>query len=189
MLAIVFVTLLTAACHQTFADHTAETVVEPMDMVADITGAFDGATLIGTARINYSDSSHFENRHLYDFDALQHKYGKIAFVSKHMFQSAYRNGIAGIRIAEVIFDTITAHDIDVGVMDCNSYLVSHYERLGFVSYKGEVHHPDYGLVTPLIMNTQDIETLRKVRSPLLQRCLQLSERRCNCAVSKQDVSV
>jgi hypothetical protein len=153
---------------QKHALHERRLVVEPLDGTAALLGAFAGTRAVGTCRINFSSSSSFENRELYDFDSFERIYpGRVAFITKMIVRPEYRRGPLFRDLSKAVYRAVAERGCGVMVIDCNDHLVNAFTRQGFVAYRGKQPHPDFGHVTPMALYINDLEHLEKVRSPFL----------------------
>ena len=68
-----------------------------------------------------------------------------------------------------------AHTLETGMLydfiDCNDHLVGFFEKLGYRSHRGKIHHPDYGDVNSMYIALQDAVHLYNVGSPIYSMLL------------------
>jgi len=148
---------------QPAADHENRKLVEPLDETATLIGCFRGDEALATCRVNFSETSEFENRELYDFDQFERVHsGRVAFLSKLMIHKEWRATPLFALLARAIHAVLLDRKMEVAILDCNDHLVSTFENLGFVSYKGRVDHPLYGSVTPMVLMVQDQQQARSL---------------------------
>lgn len=154
---------------QFYANHTNKTIIEPLDETAVLLGCFLQNKAIGTCRLNFSSDTQFEHEELYSFGIFESVFpGKVMFVSKLMVLKPWRHTSLFLEFSNFIYETGLKRKTEIIILDCNHHLIKTFTHLGFVAYKGEVNHPEYGAVTPMVLRILNGDHLQTVKSPLFK---------------------
>ena len=72
-----------------------------------------------------------------------------------------------------------ARTLETGMLydfiDCNNHLIGFFEKLGYRTHRGKIHHPDYGHVNSMYIALQDGVHLYNVASPIYPMLLDHQE--------------
>jgi hypothetical protein len=159
--------------HQTYADHSAGTVIEPLDDNGLLFAAFDGSTVIGTVRHNYSRHGGIgDYEKLYEmWSAGAYHPSRTCITTKLIVDPAHRGG-AGIALAVAGYRQAVTDGMRFCFIDCNDPLVPLFRKLGYREH-GKISHPEYGEVNAMLLDFEDIAHLVKIGSPFAPHALEL----------------
>ncbi len=157
------------------ADHKRRLVVDAED--ADdrclLFYARTGSEVIGTMRLHLGRASNFlpylrDNMSLDRFEKFPAKVPEnlISYTSKTMVDSRYRRSQAFYLLSATLYDTLRKMDCPFNFTVGAPYMVALYEQLGHRRYMSNFSVPGYGYMAPMVILMEDIDHLRRVRSPL-----------------------
>jgi len=151
---------------QKHADHHSRTVIEPLDERATIFGAFDGARLVGTLRVNMGTIADGFYPEFYGMRLFQGFFPhRTSVTCKLMVRPEFRASPVGIRLCKAGVAEDIARGVRFDFIDCNTPLISLYEKFGYRQVLPDEPHPEYGVVRRLVNDFLDLDHLRRVRSP------------------------
>lgn len=156
--------------HPKHADHSAQTIEEPLDSTGYNMIALEDGQIVGALRANIGTKGDFgEYTDLYDMSRAGPWFPEhVSMTSKFMVSPQHRNGTVAVRLALACFEFGCLNEIYFDFMDTNQHLEATYQRLGYRAYKGRVVHPEYGDVLPMILSLTDEHHLKSVHSPYLR---------------------
>jgi hypothetical protein len=151
---------------QAHADHARKLICEALDDFALlITARIDGE-VVGTVRVNYSrngDLGLYERLYgMAQFGDLHPAYTSIT--TKLMVDQRLRGSAVAKQMCRVVYLRGLADGIRLNLIDCNDNLLSLYQHLGYRKIR-DVVHPEYGPVSLLMLDMNDLEYLQAVHSP------------------------
>lgn len=153
---------------QRHADHARKTISEPEDADAIILAAKDGGgAVVGTARVHLKDRIPEDYIRLYsiaDFGDF-HPDGT-STTTKLMVARPFRRSTVAVRLAQACYDVGIDAGVSFNFIDCSPGMKSFFRHLGFRQVSPDFIHPEYGLVSPLVLALRDHEYLDLIRSPL-----------------------
>jgi hypothetical protein len=155
---------------QPFADHDAQTVIDPLDATAIILVATMANEVIGTVRSNFGFNSDFGRfASLHGMEKLGAVYpARVSLTSKMIVDKRYRSRTVSLALANAIFQIGASQGIAVDFIDCEPKLVPLYRRLGYELTTDEpFDHPELGPRMSLRLWV-DSDYLARVRSPFLR---------------------
>lgn len=157
--------------HQRYADHSARSVLEPLDEKARVLATFAGDRVVGTVRTNIGRESGFgEYEDLYTLRRFGPYFPEcVSVTTKLIVDRAYRHGSVAARLVQGIYDCGIANGVRFDVIDCNTPLLPLFVRLGHRRLFPDIEHPEYGTVHPHVLVLHDDDHLRAVGSPLYRR--------------------
>jgi GNAT superfamily N-acetyltransferase len=154
---------------QVYADHAARRIEEPLDRSGHVFGAWCGRSLVGTARVNFArsgDIGYYDALYGMDFVKPHHP-ASTSITTKLMVSPEMRGTLIATALARALYDFACDEGIEYDFIDCNRPLVPFFLRLGYRHYSIDVEHPEYGIVTPMLLVTRDYDHLAEVGSPLI----------------------
>ncbi|WP_312339355.1 cyclic nucleotide-binding domain-containing protein [Anaerospora hongkongensis] len=159
----------------TKVDHVNKWLYDELDDWGILLSAKIGKKLIATARINIGTVHNFP-QHEVDFlslEAFQNCYiddldHKFALTTKIMIDPTQRSSQAFYLLLAKCYELCYQNDVHFMFGICNLHLIRLYEKLGTHRYGKNVFSIDYGLLTPIVLLIDDIQHLRKIRSPLFR---------------------
>lgn len=159
----------------TKVDHVNKWLYDELDDWGILLSAKIGKKLIATARINIGTVHNFP-QHEVDFlslEAFQNCYiddldHKFALTTKIMIDPTQRSSQAFYLLLAKCYELCCQNDVHFMFGICNLHLIRLYEKLGTHRYGKNVFSIDYGLLTPIVLLIDDIQHLRKIRSPLFR---------------------
>ncbi|CVK20699.1 cyclic nucleotide-binding domain-containing protein [Sporomusa sphaeroides] len=161
--------------HLVAADHDNKLLYDELDEWAILLYAKVGSEIIATYRINIGTMANFPQK-IIEFLALdtfnngiiEHGSHKIAYATKVMVTPAHRSSPALYLFMAKCYEICCYEQVQFLLGACNFHLLRLYEQLGFRRYYKNFLDPGYGLLVPLAMLIDDVEHLRKLRSPLFR---------------------
>lgn len=155
---------------QKHADPVRRRIEEPLDASAHLFLAEADGQVIGTARANYvRDTDLGYYRELLGFDSIpDSELSRASITTKLMVSPEHRSGTLATRLALAVFNYGRALGIRYDFIDCNPHLEAFFERLGYVRYIPKVHHPEFGSVQPMRLDSEDRAHLERIGSPFLR---------------------
>lgn len=161
--------------HLAEADHNNKLLYDELDEWAILLYAKIGTKIIATYRINIGTMADFPQE-VIKFLALdtlsncviEHGSPKFAYATKVMVTPAHRSSPALYLLMAKCYEICCYEQAQFLLGACNFHLLRLYEQLGFRRYYKNFLYPGYGLLVPLVMLIDDIQHLRKLRSPLFR---------------------
>lgn len=155
-------------------DHTNKLLYDKMDMWGITFAAKMGSELIGTARINIGPIEYFP-KEVTEYLSLDtflncdpNNNPEFAFVTKIMVAPAYRHSPVFYLLIAKCYELSCLNHVDFIFGICNYHLIRLYEKMGLHRYYKNFDLPGFGLQSPIVLLTNDIAHLRKIRSPLFR---------------------
>lgn len=152
---------------QLHADHVHRLVEEPEDGSARLLVARTlQGEVVGTARVHLKESippalaELYGMRHFAPFHPAQ-----TSATTKLMVAPRFRRTPLALQLAQACYDMGMAAGVAFNFIDCNPPLRPFFARLGFRQLLADFEHPDYGVVSPLVLALHDIDYLRRIRTP------------------------
>lgn len=151
---------------QTYADHQQRIIREPLDDTGVLFSAYESGLLIGTARMNYSRASNLDYyADFYEMSKVGHFHPlRTAITTKFMIKPEYRGGTLAFRLTTALYAQAIKNRIRYIFIDVNDHLVDFFSKLGSHIHKTG-NHPEYGDVTVMLLDMEDINLFEKLRSP------------------------
>jgi hypothetical protein len=144
---------------QQFANHSAQTILEPMDEGSIVYAFVDqGDQIQGTIRETCALSPVAEKyRSLYGISGFNEEYLSSTFIgTKFMMRRAFRNFPSVVSVLRQVFARADAKGIRRVLLDVNEEKSALYRRLGFKSFgAGILTHPEYGRVHLMCLELAD----------------------------------
>jgi hypothetical protein len=160
---------------QTYADHAARMIEEPLDKTGRIYLAEDEqGRVVGTVRSNYGSDTDFGCYE--DFYQLRYTGGsfpaRVSITTKLMVAKDHRQGSLAARLSMATYRDGITSGILFDFIDCNPHLEDTFHRYGYRTYTGRICHPEYGDVLPMVLLLTDLDHLEQVGSPFARPCRQ-----------------
>ena len=152
-----------------YVDHSHRRIEEPLDRTGVIFGAYDGNSLVGTVRYNWTDGDVGYYRDLYQMEIVGPylNHGS-TMTTRLMVSRDHRHGTVGMRLAIAAFESAYKAGSRFDFIDCYDDLKSFFEKMGYRQINKNHTHPDYGAAVPMLLVTADRRHLESVKSPFLQ---------------------
>ncbi len=155
------------------ADHRRRLLYDDMDDWGLLFYARAGREIVGTVRLHIGrkDDSPPELTapmamdKFQDFCASAGASHPLSFASKGMIASHYRKSRAHHLLCTHYYQACRSHDVLFHFSGGAPSLVAMHEHLGARRYKSNFFVPDYGCMVPFVTLLDDIDHLRRVRSP------------------------
>jgi hypothetical protein len=153
---------------QKYADHANKKIIDPLDDDAvRLYAAWSEGEVVGTVRSNYlrwSDIGEYAEQFALAGmpDNLQ---ATTSITTRLMVHSRYRNTPLAVRLACETYQNGLEDGITTDFIDCNDHLVPYFTGLGYLVHRNNLIHPEYGIVTVMRLNLNDLDHLDQVRSP------------------------
>jgi GNAT superfamily N-acetyltransferase len=153
---------------QRHADHDHRTIHEPEDEGAIVLAAKDDdGSIVGTARVHLKACIPPPYVQLYSImDFGEFHPSEVSTTTKLMVAPPFRRSPLALRLAQACYDVGIASGISFNFIDCSPRMRRFFDQLGFRQVSADFEHPEYGLVTPLVLALRDDEYLERIRSPL-----------------------
>jgi predicted GNAT family N-acyltransferase len=128
-----------------YANHADELILDDLEPNSDIILLKNEGRIIGTSRISRPSTTDLSYYHdLYQLHEFHEN--NICIVTRYMIYKEYRKRDLGYALALATIEYCHKFNIQWIVMDCSPNLYGYFEKLGFDSHLGVVHHPEYGEV-------------------------------------------
>ncbi len=156
------------------ADNMNKQLYDELDEWGILLYAKIGTEVIATERINIGTLTDFPQNIIETLylDAFQSHYiegdHKLAYITKVMIAPAHRGSPVLYLLMAACYEICCHNQIQFGYGICNLHLLRLYEQMGWHRYTKNFNYPGYGLQVPIVLLADDIQHLRKVRSPLLR---------------------
>jgi predicted GNAT family N-acyltransferase len=153
---------------QHHADHSSQSIKDPLEASGHILAAWNGDVVVGTVRINFTrDQGVAKYLELYCCDQDQgFDVEDSSVVTRFMVNPEYRSTKLGLRLLSALYEYGIAMSATTCYMDCNAHLVSFFECIGF-RYCRKVVHPEYDEVSVMRLDVYDREHLEGCKSPFI----------------------
>jgi hypothetical protein len=156
-----------------YADHLNQTLFEPIfDEYGYNFAAFNRGQIVGTIRSNHSKASRIE---YYPSLCKMESVGSFhpqhtSITTKLMISQEYRSTILAVRLALAVCELDVKSRIRYDFILCQPTpkLVDFYLRLGYKIHQKLVYHPYNGERVCLMIDFEDFQHLKNIRSPLLR---------------------
>lgn len=155
--------------------HHDKELADEMDEWAILIYVKNAKEVIGTARMNIGKMSDFseaviENLSMKGFHEYYDNNGdyQVAFVTKLMVALEYRSSSVLYLIMSKVYEFYSKKGVQFAFGACNLYLLHFYEKMGYHRYGKNFTDFGYGLLSPIIMLTNDLKHFRKIRSPFFR---------------------
>ena len=147
-------------------NHDEKTIVDPLDEYSSNFLAVDDDLPVGALRITFRRDGELEDEHLYDLESFgQYFPNDISMTTKLIVAKSHRQSTVSGRLALACYEHALQNSIKYDFIDTNPHLVRLYQQLGYRFYHPNIFHEEYGTVVPLVLVLNDVEYLKKVRSP------------------------
>lgn len=155
--------------HPKYADHDLRQIKEPLDEKGTLMVKILNGTVVGSARINLFheimdpfllqcyDLEFFGSRNLQD---------EIVVISRMLMLPAFRGSATFAAFAKELFRWVLKNGRSLVLIECTSAYALAFSKLGFVPYHGSFQHPDGMVVSPMVLDCNNREWLRKIGSIL-----------------------
>ena len=150
------------------ADHARGRIEDALDAFAVLLAARDAATglVTGTVRANVlGDGSIGTYGEIYRLDGLSSDERRVTSITTRLMVERTRRGtVLAAKLASALYECALDRGVEVDYCDCNAHLVPFFTHLGYRPLR-MVAHPEYGPVTVMRLDIQDLAHLRGVGSP------------------------
>ena len=152
---------------QHYANHERQRIVDPLDDHGDVFGAWEGDDLVGTVRVNRLSRDPLDNyRDIYRLNRLsEYDLKRSSISTRFMLSPHVRRSKVASQLLESAFEHCLRHGVEVDYCDCNDPLLGFFKQVGY-SPERRITHPEYGDVTVLRLDTNNLNHLESVGSPL-----------------------
>lgn len=157
--------------HPPYADHLRQRVYEPLDDTAWLFVKLQDGEVMGTARVNvFSDIR--EPVFLERFSASlidRFQLRNQAIVASRMIVSPHNRGSRIFtELVTAAFHEVLRNHRSLLLMECAPVYESLFRKVGFVRYGGSFRHPDGMMVSPMVLDGNNVSHLRAVGSPCVR---------------------
>lgn len=91
-----------------------------------------------------------------------------SIVTRLMIAADYRRTNLAFRLFSECYTIGLMRGTKLNFMDCNDHLVEFFKGIGYRDYVGRVVHEEYGEVTPMYLDLQDVDYLKMLKSPYIK---------------------
>lgn len=153
---------------QRYADHERRWITDPLDEYADILAVWQGDDVVGTVRMNPLRRNPLdEYRRLYGIENLsRHDLVGTSISTRIMLAAHVRRSPVSGKLLVAAFNHGRKLGIKYDYCDCNDPVLGFFERIGY-RFIRRVQHPEYGDVSVMQLDLEDIAYLKSIRSPLV----------------------
>ena len=162
---------------QSYADHQAKTIIDPMDKTAHHGVAFRDGAIAAVIRLNFVRDGNVDPYYeFYEIDKLPEDFQeKVSICTRNMVAAEHRRSPLAFRMLKLMYELALNNGSTSCYIDVNKPLVPLFEKIGCRPLF-EKQHADYGLVTVMRLDGLDLDHLRKVRSPFAPICKRFLEK-------------
>jgi len=167
--------------YQKYADSVQKTIHEPEDGRSIIFIALDNTTIVGTLRlqINPDDFGYYID--LFHMKKYIPFYpSQISITGKFIIHPKYRLTSVALQLAIVAFKYWFENGYRVDFICCYKEMMPFVKRLGYRQFHPDNIHPEYGLVSPMVL-VNDPEYLSTIRSPIYSHRIKFSHEKKTAA--------
>lgn len=152
---------------QAYADHLKKRIEDTLDRTGYVFAAFEKSEVVGTVRTNFvRDNNIGEYDRLYALDSVPGDVKPFAsLTTRLMVAPRYRARLLAVQLACAVYSFGLREGIHVDFIDCNQHLVPFFSRLGYLPFRTDVNHPEYGRVHVMQLNLLDFGAFKRLRSP------------------------
>lgn len=149
-------------------DHAAQKLRDPIATSGCLLLARNsGGTIIGTVLNTPTTEPIGKYEAFYGLDKLSSSQRRRSTITtKLMVAPRYRGTKLPMQLAKAAYARTLETAMLYDFIDCNDHLVGFFERLGYRTHRGKIHHPDYGHVNSMYIALEDAVHLYNVRSPI-----------------------
>lgn len=150
-------------------------IVDDMDDWATLIYVKNNKEIVGIARMNIGKfldfpTEVFENLSMetfYEYYNVKDEF-QVAFVTKLMVAMEYRSSSVLYLIMGKVYEFYHQMGIQFAFGACNLHLLQFYEKMGYHRYGKNFEDFGYGLLSPIVMLTNDLNHFRTIRSPFFR---------------------
>ena len=151
---------------QEHVNHDQAIIKESLDLYGVNIIAERGSEIIGAARVNFSTDPYLERYiDFYKVANFDRQLNRSAVVTKFMVAKSRRGRALSLLLAKACYQVGLDHDVHFTFIDCYPHLIQYFKKLGFKEYQDNLIHPEFGLVTPMVLVNQDLAYLKEINSP------------------------
>lgn len=151
------------------ADHRLGRIEDALDATAELMAARDTGTgaVVGTIRANVlGDGAIGIYESLYGLGGLgPAARARTSITTRLMVERSKRGTMVAVRLAQALYRRGRERRVTADYCDCNAHLVPFFQGLGYRAL-GMIAHPEYGLVTLMRLDLEDLTCLQRIGSPL-----------------------
>jgi hypothetical protein len=154
---------------QLYADRENKRICEPLDNNCSLFAAYDNGEIVGTIRTNFSRDSDLDYyANFYQMNRVgQYHPNHTSITTKLMIAPKYRKGTLAVRLASIAYANARKARIRYDFIDVDPHLVDFFTRLGYRFHR-RGSHPEYGNVTVMIADLEDINHFVAIKSPIIK---------------------
>jgi predicted GNAT family N-acyltransferase len=152
------------------ADHERKILTDELDDGAMLLYATRNREVIGTVRINWGISHYALDffRQMFDLEKFSaFPSPTLSFCSRLMVERSARSSSLAARLSTAAFVAGRERGIQFNFIHCVPQLAPLFQRMGFRHYKDSFHDPEVGTQIPLVLLLDDLDHLKRVRSPFV----------------------
>lgn len=162
------------------ADHDNRLLVEVDDATSHVFLFSVGDTLAATMRLTWGGDDALTGRHIEQYDlsgVLDHVApDQIVIGERFMIDPTHRGGTMLLEMFTAYMQFVNERRIQLIFGDCEPHLLNTYQALGFRTYtEHNVNSPETGYLIPLVIVAEDVEYMRRIRSPLAEVLMDFGE--------------
>lgn len=150
-------------------DHKNKKVKDELDDTAVHVSAVVGNDVICAGRLNFIDDKNQKAFPYLQVDKIDDP-SKMSMVvgSNIVIDYEYRDLGMLYTVLQSMYRLSLTFGAKIAIGSIPNYLVSTFSKMGFISYKGQVHHPEMGLVTPMYLDLLNEGFMIDIDSPFLE---------------------
>lgn len=159
------------------ADHVNKVLLDPIDeyilqqgdQAGYIVAACEGNDMVGTVRMNPLNEFTVSYEKMYRCGELNLRLSDQPTITSRLCTSSVkRNSTFSLRLIKAGYEKGIYLGSKINFMDCNSCLISFFQRFGYHETFPAFEHPSFGTIHPMALLMEDFPHFREVRSPFLE---------------------
>lgn len=155
------------------ADHENRLLAEADDATSHVFQSCADGRVVATMRLTWGGDGAIGPRQISQYDLApvleSVPMDQIIVSERFMIDPALRGTNLLFRMFKVYMEFVNARRIQLLFGDCEPHLLNTYQALGFRTYTARhVNSPETGYLIPLVLVAEDLEHLRRIRSPLAE---------------------
>lgn len=148
------------------ADHSKRIITDWLDKDGTTLYVTNDNNIIATGRVNFKKNGPLEFEDIYGLTDFQEFYpDKVSTTTKLMLSPEYRRTPVTAQLINFIYDFGRNQGVSFDFINVNKPLDIFYEKMGYRKYKENFNHPEFGEVIPMVLVINDLDHLKKIRSP------------------------
>ena len=156
---------------QTYADHDARTIIDPMDATAHHGYAVEDGNIVAVIRLNFVRDGNVDPYYqFYEIDQLPETEQSLTTIcTRNMIAPSHRGTSLSFRMLKLMYELALDGGSTSCYIDINEPLLPMFIKIGCKPLFTK-EHSDYGEVVVMRLDGLDLEHFKSVRSPFVPVC-------------------